>query len=73
MGQASDVERAEDKLAAEEEDVAKLEAELAEKIAGLERTLDPISESLATITLKPLKKDISVTAFGIAWVPVAKA
>jgi hypothetical protein len=72
MGQASDVERAETKLAAEEEDVAKLEAELAEKIAGLERVLDPISESLATVTLKPLKKDITVTACGIAWVPEAK-
>ncbi|MFM7180572.1 MAG: ATP-binding protein [Verrucomicrobiales bacterium] len=73
MGQASDVERAEDKLAAAQEDVAKLEAELAEKISGLERVLDPISESLATVTLKPLKKDITVTAFGIAWVPEAKA
>ena len=72
MGQASDVERAEAKLAAEEEDVVKLEAELAEKIAGLERVLDPISESLATITLKPLKKDIAITAFGIAWVPEPK-
>lgn len=72
MGQASDVERAEAKLAAEEEDVAKLEAELAEKVAGLERTLDPISESLSTVSLKPLKKDIAITAFGIAWVPVPK-
>ena len=72
MGQASDVERAEAKLAAEEEDVAKLEAELAEKVAGLERTLDPISESLGTVTLRPLKKDITVTAFGLAWVPVPR-
>lgn len=71
MGQASDVERAEDKLAAEEEDVAKLEAELADKIAGLESTLDPISESLAPLSIKPLKKNIDVTAFGLAWVPVA--
>jgi hypothetical protein len=72
MGQASDVERAETKLAAEEEDVAKLETELAEKIAGLERVLDPLGETLATVTFKPLKKDIAVTAFGLAWVPAPK-
>ena len=72
MNQASDVGRATERLASELADVAALEAELAEKINAIERTLDPVTETLVPNTLKPLRKNISITALGLAWVPVLK-
>jgi len=72
LGQSGDVNRAEEKLAAETEDVAKLEAELQEKIREIESTIDPVTETLESVRLRPLKKNISVPSCGLAWVPVAR-
>lgn len=69
LGQSSDVDRAAAKLAVERDEVAALEAELATRIATIESTLDPLTETLEKVTIKPLKKNITVTAVGLAWVP----
>jgi hypothetical protein len=70
MDQSSDVGRAEKKLEKERDDVLRIEAELTEKIDELKRTMDPLSEKLETVRVKPLKKNITVNAMGIAWTPV---
>jgi hypothetical protein len=70
VAQAGDVARAEEKLAAERADVSRLEEELRAAIDTLERALDPVHQPLESIRLKPLKKNIVVTACGLAWVPI---
>ena len=72
LGQSGDVNRAEDKLAAELEDVAKLEEELQGKIREIESTIDPVTETLESVRLRPLKKNVSVQSCGLAWVPVVR-
>ena len=72
MGQTGDVGRAEERLAAETAEVQALETELQDKIREIEGALDPVTEKLETVRLKPLKKNIAVPACGLAWVPVAK-
>ena len=72
LGQSRDVNRAEEKLAAELEDVAKLEEELQGKIREIESTIDPVTETLESVRLRPMKKNVSVQACGLAWVPVAR-
>jgi len=70
---ASELERARAKYQSEAEDVVRAEQELADALAELERRVDPLREELEQVPVKPLKKNIQLTAVGILWVPVRPA
>jgi Sec-independent protein translocase protein TatA len=65
--QGRDVERAEDSLEALRARRSELEAELAADIAALEAKLDPRSEPLTTLTVRPRKSDVEVTSVVVLW------
>ncbi len=67
--QGRDVDRAEDSLEALEARRGELEAELAADIAALEAKLDPSSEPLTTLTVRPRKSDVEVTSVVVLWRP----
>ncbi len=65
--QGRDVDRAEDSLEALRARRAELERELAADVAALEAKLDPLSEPLDRVALRPRKSDIEVTSLQILW------
>ncbi len=65
--QSKDVDRAEASLEALEEQLEELEERLTKDLDALEDKLDPLREELETVELRPYKKDIEVTAFGLGW------
>ncbi len=67
--QGRDVDRAEDSLEALQARRAELEAALAADIAALEAKLDPSSEPLTTLTVRPRKSDVEVTSLVVLWRP----
>jgi len=67
--QRRDVGIAEDRIKGCEEDVAELEAELAEEIAELEEKFDASKTELEPESIKPYKKDIDVRSVGLIWLP----
>jgi Skp family chaperone for outer membrane proteins len=68
--QGRDVDRAEESLEALRARRADLEGALAADIAALEAKLDPLSELLTTLTVRPRKSDVEVTSMIVLWRPV---
>jgi len=52
-----------------EQDVAELEAELAEEVGELEEKFDVNSPRLDTESIKSYKKDIDVKSVSLVWLP----
>jgi hypothetical protein len=69
MKEAQDVGRAEDNVAAIDQKIADLDGEFKEETATLERSFDPQTEQLETVSLKPTKANISVKLLTLAWAP----
>jgi hypothetical protein len=69
MQQHGDIGRAEDRLKMVEEEAAALEAEIAKAQQEVRERYDTGAEKFRTETVKPLKKNIVITAAGLAWVP----
>jgi len=69
MREAEDVNRAEDNVGAIDEKLADLDAEFKAETATLERSFDPQTEPLETLSLKPTKANISVKLLTLAWAP----
>ena len=69
MKEAEDVTRAEENVAAVAQKLADLEAEFKAEAAGVERLLDPQTEELAKVSLKPKKVNIDVKLVALAWAP----
>jgi hypothetical protein len=69
MKESQDVGRAEDNVAAVTQKIADLEGEFQAEAAALERTLDPQTEPLEKVSLKPTKANISVKLVTLAWAP----
>jgi hypothetical protein len=49
--------------------IADLESQLREETAVLQSRIDPASETLETVTIRPKKANIAVRLVGLAWVP----
>jgi hypothetical protein len=64
-----DIKRAEETLEVHRQQLQELEEEFKRETELLEAALDPLSEVLETLTIKPLKKDISLRLFALAWLP----
>jgi hypothetical protein len=69
MRQADDVDRAEENVAAVTQKLADLEAEFKAEAETLERSLDPQTEQLETVSLKPTKANINVKLLALVWAP----
>ncbi len=69
MQQQGDIGRAEDRLKMVEAEAAALEAEIEKAKQEVRDRCDTGAEKFRTETVKPLKKNIVITAAGLAWVP----
>ncbi|HEX5890358.1 MAG TPA: DUF87 domain-containing protein [Pyrinomonadaceae bacterium] len=69
MRQSDDVGRAEDNVAAISQRLADLEAEFRAEVETLERSFDPTTEQLETLSLKPTKANINVKLLTLVWAP----
>ena len=69
MKESQDVGRAEENVAAISQKIADLEAEFQAETTTLERSLDPQTEQLEKVSLKPTKANIAVKLLTLAWAP----
>jgi hypothetical protein len=69
MKEAEDVGRAQETVAAINEQMAALDAQFKAETADLEKSIDPQTEPLEKISLKPKKSNISVKLLTLAWAP----
>jgi hypothetical protein len=69
MKEAQDVGRAQETVAAVDEQLAELEAQFKSDTAALEQSTDLQTEALQTLTLKPTKANIAIKHFSLAWAP----
>lgn len=69
MKEARDVERAEETLASVQERLADLDAQFRAETEAIEKTVDPQTEALETIALKPTKANIDIRLLSLAWAP----
>jgi len=64
-----DVNRAKDTVATRQQALDELESEFKAEMDELAARIDPASEELQKISLRPAKKDIAVKLVGLAWLP----
>jgi hypothetical protein len=69
MKESQDVGRAEETVAAVNEQMAALDAQFKAETEALEKAIDPQTEALETISLKPKKSNIAIKLFTLAWAP----
>ncbi len=67
--QSRQAQVAEDRVEDLDKQLARLDAELREEIDHARNALDPMTEVLETVKVTPLKKNITVNAVGLAWLP----
>lgn len=64
-----DVVRAKERAEAIQAQLWDLEAKLQEDIDTIELSFDPEAEPIDEVTIKPKSSDITLEAFGLAWIP----
>ena len=69
MKESQDVGRAEENVAALTQKLEDLNAEFQSETAAVERSLDPQTEPMEKVSLKPTKANISVKLVTLAWAP----
>jgi hypothetical protein len=69
IDESKDVARAGDTVASIQKQLADLQVEFDNETAALEARIDPSTESLETISIKPDKSDILVQLVSLVWVP----
>ena len=67
--QHGDVDRAKENVAALQQARADLDAAFAADVQALEARLDPLTEVLEPVVLRPKKADVAVQLVALAWVP----
>jgi hypothetical protein len=72
IDEGGDVKRADENLNAAKQKLADLETELQAEIAALEAGLDPKTDALEKMIVRPRKSDITVDALGLVWMPYWK-
>jgi hypothetical protein len=68
LRESGDVERANDTLAAREHELAELDAAIQAEVDVLEAKLDPLTEALDRVVLRPKKTNVTVRFVTLAWV-----
>jgi len=69
MDEGKDIQRAAETVEAIKGQLADLEAEFNAEMAALQEKIDPTTETLETLSLKPKKTDIQVQLVTLAWDP----
>lgn len=69
MKERQDIGRATETVEALQQQLADLEAQFQSEITALEMKIDPLSENLETVAVRPKKTDISVRLMALVWVP----
>ena len=69
MRERRDVKNAEEDVERVQQKIAEMEIELKAEVDEARESVDPMTEELTTIRIKTLKKNISLEACGIAWLP----
>ncbi len=69
LDEGGDVKRAEESLAAHKQALADLETEFQSEVDALGVDLDPMTEELEHIQMRPRKSDIAVDLVGLLWMP----
>jgi hypothetical protein len=69
MKEAKDIERARENVAALQQRLNLLEADFKSEADSLAGKIDPLTEELEHIEIKPAKKDISVQLSALCWMP----
>jgi hypothetical protein len=67
--ESQDVARAGETVEAIDQQIADLQAQFDADVSAAQSACDPQTIELETVTLKPKKTDISVSAFVLAWTP----
>jgi hypothetical protein len=70
--ETGDLRAAEEKLAEVEAEIAAINDEAQTQIDEMKRMCDPANLEFTTESLRPLKKNIVISAFGLAWLPYLK-
>jgi hypothetical protein len=69
MKEKDDVNRAKDSVATHQQTLDELETEFKAEMDQLAARIDPATEELQKISIRPAKKDIVVKLVGLAWLP----
>ena len=69
MKEAQDVGRAQETVAAVNQQLSDLDAQFQAETEAIEKSFDPQTESLETISVKPTKANITVMLTSLAWAP----
>ena len=69
MKESQDVDRAQDNVEAMSQKLSDLEADFQAETKALEQSLDPQTEQLEKVSLKPTKANIAVKVLTLAWAP----
>lgn len=70
--ETGDVRTAEAKLAEVEQTIADLNAEASEQIDAMKQQCDPATLEFTSTKIRPLKKNIVIQTYGLAWLPYVK-
>jgi prefoldin subunit 5 len=69
MDEGGDVGRAQETVRAVQQQISELEAELEQEVAALESKMDPVTETLETIEVRPKKANIDPQLVALVWAP----
>lgn len=64
-----DVKIAEEQAEELQKEIEQIEEELRREVEDIRSKIDPMTENLETVKIKPLKKNIALKAIGLAWLP----
>jgi G:T/U-mismatch repair DNA glycosylase len=67
--ESQDVGRAKESVEALQAQLAELETALQEELRAQEAKSDPLTETLATVTIRPARKDVAVRLIALVWEP----
>jgi hypothetical protein len=71
--ESSDVDRAEENVEALRAQLKELEMQFQSDLDAMSSKIDPLTEELETITLRPKKSNVTVPAVVLCWVPHARS
>jgi hypothetical protein len=69
LKEGQDVQRAEENVQALQQQLAELQAQVEQETEALKAAVDPLSEELESLEIRPRKTDVSVRVFSLGWVP----
>ncbi|MDT8284565.1 MAG: hypothetical protein RQ767_03495, partial [Thermovirgaceae bacterium] len=71
--EGQDVKRAQERASSIQAQIDELEIRLQEDISALQTSLDPTQEEIEEVRVYPKGTEITVTVFGLVWMPYRKA